>query len=152
MSLTSAVNNVCGTCGGWISVGEPVRCEGGPALHMACPEFEIVTQDAFCFSGCLPDGTGPESNGDRFRTRDEAVEEASRCLRAMLEDARCPAMVIDNLIQELRTTGEASTSLPYTDEDAPDRDETGKFTSKVATNGTRFVSVAVNEIHNMENS
>jgi hypothetical protein len=109
--------------------------------------FKVYTQDSFCFPGCLPEGYGPDSNGDTFETREEAIDDAVHMLLATLAEY-LPASGISNevatlatrLEYELRHTGETSADLPYIDE------ETGEESS----DGSRHVSFSVVDIDAQE--
>jgi len=114
--------------------------------------FKVLSQDSFCFPGCLPEGGGPDSNGDTFETKEEATADALRMLESIFEeeiklngDSRTVRAVFEECKRELQTMGETSCSLPYRDEDAPERDERGRFASNVSTDGTRFVSFYVEQ-------
>jgi hypothetical protein len=98
--------------------------------------YQVLTQDAFCFVGCLPEGYGPESNGDTFETKEDAMADAVAMLRAMLADNNLEEHAIESAVVELRECGEFGADLPFIDE------ETGEESS----DGTRFISIAVVEV------
>jgi hypothetical protein len=103
--------------------------------------YQVFTQDAYCFSGCLPDGYGPESNGDVFETREEAIEDAIGVLEAVFEEVHAPRLEF-RCLQELRYTGLTAFDLP-----AYVLDEvTGDNTEEEDENGTRFVSISVERV------
>ena len=96
--------------------------------------WKVYTQDSFCFPGCMPEGYGPDSNGDTFDTRDEAIESAL-CMLYPIFDAE-PGLWGNRkraVAAELAKSGEVSISLPYRDEE----------TDEVSTQGYRFISFAV---------
>lgn len=47
--------------------------------------WKVYTQDTFCFPGCMPEGGGPDSNGDEFEAREEAIEDGISYLETFTE-------------------------------------------------------------------
>lgn len=103
--------------------------------------FKIYTQDAFNFPGCMPEGDGPQDNGDTFDNRDDALAEAKSYIRGILNEDQLGLSVDDRrraiakAEKELDSTGECGLELPYYEEDEEE------FSDK----GYRFVSVAIAE-------
>src|SRR5277367_499521 len=105
--------------------------------------YQILIQDSFCFTGCLPEGCGPESNGDTFENEKEALVVAELYLNAVFGeelrlngDSSTVNTVWDTCLAELREWGETSFSFPWRDEE----------TGEPARGGNRFVSVIIHDL------
>ena len=110
--------------------------------------FKIYTQNAFCFPGCLPEGYGPESNGDCFDSREDALADALDYMQSVLQeererngDSRTVDAVWRACREDLKKTGETDCTLPYRMEEGC----TGEETDEISDNGYRFVSVVIVE-------
>jgi hypothetical protein len=120
--------------------------------------FKVLTQDSFCFPGCIPEGDGPGDNGDRFDTKEEAIADGLRMLESIFDeeikvngDSRTVRAVFEECKRELLDSGETSATLPYReDSDEQSRDSRGRFTDNVSLDGTRFVAFTVEQTREEE--